>query len=321
MVARVHVIGAGPAGSAAALAACGEGAAVSVAEKSRLPRHKVCGEFLSPGIRGALERLGVWKEFLKLGPAPIRRFVLHIGGTEKRGVFSECGWGVSRYAIDNFLHARAIAAGAAIMPGAEGARLVVATGRKTVQPRGGRLFGFKAHFAGPADDAVEMFFSREWYAGVSPIEGGLTNVCGIAPEELLAARGFRFDELVRGAAPMAKRLAPLSRRMEWIASGPVTFAPPSAVSRPGEYRAGDALAFIDPFTGTGILNALLTGRLAGIAAARGTAESRYLADCRRLLSIPFRFASLIRGVLDGRHAADLARIVPARLLFRLTRPR
>ena len=244
-VAAVHVIGAGPAGSAAALAARAEGARVSIAENARLPRHKVCGEFLSPGVQAALERLGVWREFLAQGPAPIRRFVLHVGRTEKRGRFPECGWGLSRYALDGFLHARAVAAGAALGPGEEGARVVVASGRRAERPRGGRLFGFKAHFEGPADDAVEMFFCAGWYAGVSPVEGGATNVCGIASEELLAAHDFRFDELVGGAAPLARRLAPLSRKMKWLACGPVVFTPPGGAWRAREYPAGDALAFID----------------------------------------------------------------------------
>jgi flavin-dependent dehydrogenase len=46
----VHVVGGGPAGVMAALAAMREGAPVRISEKSAFPRHKVCGEFLSPAI-------------------------------------------------------------------------------------------------------------------------------------------------------------------------------------------------------------------------------------------------------------------------------
>jgi 2-polyprenyl-6-methoxyphenol hydroxylase-like FAD-dependent oxidoreductase len=46
------------------MAALKEGARVRLFEKSRFPRHKVCGEFLSPELRPALESLGVWPEFL-----------------------------------------------------------------------------------------------------------------------------------------------------------------------------------------------------------------------------------------------------------------
>jgi flavin-dependent dehydrogenase len=56
---RITVIGGGPAGCAAALAAMSEGSAVTLYEKSRFPRHKVCGEFLSPELVPALESLAV----------------------------------------------------------------------------------------------------------------------------------------------------------------------------------------------------------------------------------------------------------------------
>jgi len=41
------VIGGGPAGSAAAIAAARAGAQVLLLERGRYPRHKVCGEFVS----------------------------------------------------------------------------------------------------------------------------------------------------------------------------------------------------------------------------------------------------------------------------------
>src|ERR1035437_10820151 len=46
----VHVVGGGPAGVMAAFAAMREGAGVRIFEKFAFPRHKVCGEFLSPAI-------------------------------------------------------------------------------------------------------------------------------------------------------------------------------------------------------------------------------------------------------------------------------
>jgi len=56
----INILGGGPAGSAAALAALREGTQVRMVEKSKLPRHKVCGEFFSPEIGPELEKLGVW---------------------------------------------------------------------------------------------------------------------------------------------------------------------------------------------------------------------------------------------------------------------
>lgn len=316
------MLGAGPAGSAAALAALAEGAAVSIAEKSRTPRHKVCGEFLSPGAPEVLEALGVWREIMRLGPSPIRTFILRAGSVERRYTLPEYGFGISRFHFDRVLYEQALRRGATAMTErVPGAATVIATGRRAVQPRGSRLFGFKAHFSGPARDAVELFFFPGWYVGVSPIEGGLTNVCGLAPEGLLAAKRFAFDDLVGDAAPLAERLRPLCRTMSWMTVGPVVFAPARGVaSDPYGYPAGDALSFVDPFTGTGILNALLTGGMAGAAAARGTTPAAYLARCRRSLDGPFRVAGLVRAALACGWGPVLARLLPPALLFRLTRP-
>jgi len=51
----LSVVGGGPAGSAAAITAVRGGARVLLLERGRLPRHKVCGEFVSAE---SLELLG-----------------------------------------------------------------------------------------------------------------------------------------------------------------------------------------------------------------------------------------------------------------------
>ena len=64
-MADVQIVGAGPAGSAAALSALAEGAAVRIAEKSRAPKHKVCGEFIPAEAAVLLDELGAWQSFLQ----------------------------------------------------------------------------------------------------------------------------------------------------------------------------------------------------------------------------------------------------------------
>jgi flavin-dependent dehydrogenase len=114
----VTIMGGGPAGSAAALAARAEGAGVELIEKSRLPRHKVCGEFFSPEIEKELEALGVWDEFLAAGPARIRRMALCFGARVKTAELPEGGWGLSRFVFDAMLWGKAPAR----MPRPEGTR-------------------------------------------------------------------------------------------------------------------------------------------------------------------------------------------------------
>jgi flavin-dependent dehydrogenase len=310
----VTILGGGPAGAAAAIAARREGCLPQVIEKSKFPRHKVCGEFFSPEIQIELERLGVWDAFLASGPARVRRMKLHFGRREKVCSFPEPGWGLSRFAFD-----------ALMFDGAQASRTenrdpaIIACGRRTVESRGQRLFGFKAHFDGPCDDAVELFFFDRCYVGVSTIEGGRTNVCGLGPEDVLRSFDFDFDRVLDHSPALSARIGPLTRSMKWLSTGPLhfrqTFDPDCKA-----YLAGDALSFVDPFTGSGLVAAVRTGALAGIAAARGMPVSEYCAQSRAILKKPFEIAGILRKAVGGGWAEWLAGLVPGRVLFALTRP-
>src|SRR5260370_41391518 len=59
------IIGGGPAGSTAALLLAKAGWSVGLVEKSRFPRRKVCGEFLSATNLPLLRHLGVADSFRK----------------------------------------------------------------------------------------------------------------------------------------------------------------------------------------------------------------------------------------------------------------
>lgn len=320
----INILGGGPAGSAAALAAlrhrtCDSG--VTVIEKSRLPRHKVCGEFLSPEIAPELERLGVWDAFVAAGPGRVSRTMLHFGSRSKSSRLPEPAFGLSRYAFDLMLLDQARAAGAEVVSETEEDPLIVATGRRTAPTsRGQRLFGFKAHYEGPTDDAVELFFFDRCYVGVSSIEGGKTNVCGLAPESFLSRFAFEYDGVVMHCRALSHRLQPLRRVTQWFSTGPLQYG--QAFANAGDaYPAGDALSFVDPFTGSGLLAAVRSGAMAGKAAAIGQHKGEYLRECRASLRQPFQVAGVLRRALEGGWAEKLAPLAPARLLFALTRPR
>lgn len=313
----LRILGGGPAGSAAALAALKMGEDVEMVERSRFPRHKVCGEFLSPEIEPVLHSLGVWDGFLALRPHRVRRMAITLGAKSKSATLSEPAFGLSRFAFDHLLWSEAIARG--MTPGS-GKPQIIASGRGGGNaPRSSRLFGFKAHFEGPADDAVELFFRDRAYVGINGVEGGLTNVCGLAHESLLKQAGFEPDALLAGHEAIRERLKPLRRTMNWMFTGPLEYG--QQWQRTDAYLAGDALSFVDPFTGSGLLSAVLTGSLAGHHAAAGTPVSSYLEDCRAALGKPFAFSSMLRSIAGTAWAERLLPWVPGRLLFQLTRPR
>ncbi len=324
---RVSIAGGGPAGASAAIAAIAEGAAAVVYEPSRFPRHKVCGEFLSPEIVPLLEKLGVAKAFFDCRPSEVRRMEIHLGAHIKSARLPEPAFGLSRYRFDHLLLEHACSLGASLVsttaPADSGARpLVIAHGRRENQPRGSRLFGFKAHFKGPASDAVELVFDGKAYTGLNAIEDGFTNVCGIAPETLLGRYDFDIDAFVAACPALAGRLAPLERTTKWFTTGPLVFCQHiEQPDEPGVYRAGDALSFVDPFTGSGLLSAILTGAAAGASAVRCVTQGEYQVLCRKMLRRAFGIATLMRVSVENGWAERLMWLTPGRLLFHATRPR
>lgn len=323
---EVDVIGGGPAGAMAALAAVHAGARVRIFEKSSFPRHKVCGEFLSPAVLAMLADAGCVDAFLALQPAVLRTMALHFGSHVIRHALPSEAYGLSRSALDCLLLDAAAARGAEVVRETHTTRgaqrpTVIASGRGTTARDGERLFGFKAHFQGPIDDQVSLYFFDKCYVGVSAVEGGAVNVCGLAPERLLQACGFEPELVVARCDGLQTRLRGMQRSFDWLITGPlVTGWAPLDESASLVYPAGDALGFIDPFTGSGILNAMSSGRSAGTAAATGQPVATYLAERHRALRRPFLVSAVCRSALTAGLGRPLASVVPGRWLFHLTRP-
>jgi flavin-dependent dehydrogenase len=323
----VQIVGGGPAGASAALAVLREGAPAHVFEKSKFPRHKVCGEFLSPDILRLLDNFGLMDDFEALRPAPVRRAALYVGRREKNFLLPERAWGLSRAAFDHFLLRAAEGRGAVVTQATVTSfdkPAVVARGRhftSTASERGQRLFGFKAHFRADSSDTVELYFFNSCYVGLNIVENGVTNVCGIAPEHLLARFNFEHDELLRFYEPLRARLRNAERVMPWLSTGPLRFenrfhAEPEECT----YTAGDALSFVDPFTGSGLLAAIKTGTLAGQFAAREQPVQDYLNSVRAALERPFAIAGIFRWAITSGWGERLAPLLPGAAMFRWTRP-
>lgn len=290
-------------------------------DPSRLPRHKVCGEFLSPEVEPVLRSLGLWSAYEELRPARMDRMRLVFGKRESSAKLPSPAFGVSRYALDLLLRESAERAGAQLFnervgPSAD----IVAHGRQASAEGRDRLFGFKAHFEGPPGDAVELFFSDGFYCGVNTVEGGVTNVCGLAAEPMLRTRGFDYDEVINRNEALRERLAPMRRTAGWLSTGPVVFQPLPEIPPSESYLAGDALQFVDPFTGTGMTIALWTGTLAGKYAALGRAREEYYAEVREGLKRQFQWCGWLRRAMQKRWPLAFAPLVPPGWFYRATRP-
>ncbi len=318
----VRILGGGIAGSAAAIAARALDVPVEIIEKTKFPRHKVCGEFLSHQALCVLDKLKLKDAFLEQAPSRLNRIILHFKKRSRTVALREPGFGLSRYVLDGLLFSRALEAGAQHVSLGGQRPNIIASGRVQVDTSLNRMFAFKAHFDGPAGDAQEMFFFSRCYVSVTPIEKGFTNICGLAPEHMLHRYGFDFDTLLDRSPALRARIRPLKRQMNWMKAGPIVFESKFGINQTAEtYYAGDALAFTDPFTGSGIATALESGRIAGEHCARGVSTLDYMQKCRAMFEKPFKNALHIRRMLDNGHAERIALLLPAGLVFSLTRPR
>jgi hypothetical protein len=290
---------------------------VEIHDPSNFPRHKVCGEFLSPEAAQILT---------DIPPCPrIRSVRLYFEKHRKRWSLADPAYGLSRYALDQYLLNRAIQSGASLIRQrclAANPPAIVAHGRQIASVAGNRLFGFKAHFTGPVDDALDLFFFNGCYVGINAVEGGVTNVCGLAPEPLLKKLNFDVDQLLAASPALADRIGPLLRSWNWLMTGPLIYRGGwNEETRPGTYLAGDALGFVDPFTGSGMLSAIATGTIAGQSAAEGLAPELHVARCRALLGAQYRTAGIFRAAIASGVADFLLPVLPGQTLFQLTRPR
>lgn len=117
----VAVIGAGPAGSSAAISLAQKGYSVILIDKRLFPREKLCGDFLNPINWPLFEQLGVANEILLLEHEEIGTFrISSFTGEEATIRFpsqygKRCfGLGLRRYYLDDLLLRRAEKGGAVV---------------------------------------------------------------------------------------------------------------------------------------------------------------------------------------------------------------
>ena len=139
-----------------------------------------------------------------------------------------------------------------------------------------RFVAFKTHLrnARVACEACEIYFYPGGYGGLTNIEGGLGNLCFIAAASDVRRSGSDPLAVLRSTVLRNDRarftLAEAQFDQPWMSVALESFGRQPLVPANGLLLIGDAAAFIDPFTGSGMLMALESGAVA----ARTIFESR-----------------------------------------------
>jgi flavin-dependent dehydrogenase len=171
------------------------------------------------------------------------------------------------------------------------------------------LVAFKAHLEGArgAAGVCEIYFYPGGYGGLSPVEKGLSNLCFIARAADVRGRGSDPERVLREVLMRNRRaartLGGARARTRWLGVSLEGFGRHEPAPFAGLLAVGDAAAFIDPFTGSGMLMALEGGELAARAVsdwlARGAWDFDEMAgDYRRAYASRFdarlRLCNLLR---------------------------
>ena len=170
-----------------------------------------------------------------------------------------------------------------------------------------KLIAFKAHFQNTrvAPGACEIYFYRGGYGGLSSIEAGTSNLCFIVAAEQVKQCHSDPDCVVREMVMQNPRarytLAPASTNSEWLSASWDHFGRQSPAPAKGLLAIGDAAAFIDPFTGSGMLMALESGELAAEIIVRhrdklssATLAADYVNTYRKKFDSRLKICSLLR---------------------------
>lgn len=165
---------------------------------------------------------------------------------------------------------------------------------------------FKTHLSGVEIEtgACEIYSYPGGYGGCNGIEKGLTNLCFIASSAQVRACSSDPQRVLSSAvfqnARAAKALAHAKVETEWLAVPIDRLGRAEAAPSHGVIAIGDSAAFIDPFTGSGMLMAFESAKIAAesiikyLPAGPAAVSAEYTRRYARRFDGRLRFSGLLR---------------------------
>jgi menaquinone-9 beta-reductase len=328
----VFVIGGGPAGLAAAIAARRRGFEVAVADRSEPPIDKACGEGIMPDGVAAAHAIGISLE--GAGGRPFRGIRFCEGDLAVEAPFPQgVGFGIRRTALHELMVERAAQAGVRLLWGTSvsglepaGVRvagqlfrarwIVGADGVNSAVRRWAgldasvhhsRRYGFRRHYRiTPWSDFMEIHWDDGCQLYLTPVNEG--EICLVL---ISSDHRQRLDHMLPRFPELTRRLAAASAASS-ERGGVSTSRRLKSVWRGNVALAGDASGSVDAITGEGLcllfqqaealVEALAAGNLARYGAAHRRLGRRpeYMANLMLLLDRNGRLRSRVLHAFAAR---------------------
>lgn len=292
---EISIIGGGLAGLTAAIDLSKRNFKVTLFEKNDYPKHKVCGEFISNEVLPYLKELDLDIESLQPTKISKTQLSTHSGKTIESDL-PLGGFGVSRYALDNYHYNKFITLGGKVVKntitkidfandfftictqsneiysskivlGAFGKRsnLDIQLHRKFIQQKSPWL-GVKAHYSGNfPDNLVGLHNFDGGYCGVSKVENDAINICYLVRYESFK-KYKNIEEFQENIMYKNKNLESIFKESQIIFKKPLTISQISFEDKPKIENhilmIGDAAGLIHPLCGNGMAMAIHSAKIA-----------------------------------------------------------
>ena len=291
---EVLIIGGGLAGLTAAIHLSKIGLQVTVIEKNEFPKHKVCGEYISNEVLPYLNWLNL--NIANLNPTNITQLEFSTAsGKTIKSVLPLGGFGISRFALDEYLYKKALENGCKILQDNvenvqfEDNQFIVTTAKKTILKSEIVIGAFgkrsnidqklnrdfiqkksywlavKAHYSGNfPNNSVGLHNFKGGYCGVSKVEKDIINICYLADYETFK-RFKNIEEYQKSVVSENPHLKVILEKSKLLFEKPLTISQISFDKKQAVENhilmIGDTAGLIHPLCGNGMAMAIHSAKI------------------------------------------------------------